>query len=92
MASMKLVFRLAAVFAVFVASMAFFTPVASAADLGIDLNRYCDSQYPGTFAYAALRISTVMDWKCSVSWHGLNAPTGAWCSLTKSILYRKMSK
>lgn len=68
---MKLVFRLAAVFAVFVASMAFFTPVASAADLGIDLNRYCDSQYPGTFAYAALRISTVMDWKCSVSWHGL---------------------
>ena len=71
MASMKLIFRLAAVFAVFVASMAFFTPVASAADPGIDLNRYCDSQYPGTFAYAALRGSTVMDWKCSVSWHGL---------------------
>ena len=68
---MKLVFRLAAVFAVFVASMAFFTPVASAADPGIDLNRYCDSQYPGTFVYAALRGSTVMDWKCSVSWHGL---------------------
>ncbi len=60
------VFKLVA--AVFVAaSMMLVAPSANAADPGIDLNKYCDSQYPGSFAYAVLRGSTVMDWKCSVS-------------------------
>ena len=64
------VFKL--VVSVFVAAgMMLVAPSANAADPGIDLNKYCDSQYPGSFAYAVLRGSTVIDWKCSVSCHCL---------------------